>query len=316
MAEENSAHEQSRQRALDSYRLLDTLPEASYDDIVRVASKLCNVPTALISLIDRDRQWFKAKVGIDVDETPRDIAFCDHAIRTPTQPMVIDDATGDARFSQNPLVTGEAGIRFYAGVPLQAASGEALGTVCVIDRVPRTLSADQLEGLQALARLAAALMEAQRERLQRSRQDSEYSFRSVSKPRPGTDGDAVRAVAIAQLADIGRLRATLGAEAVDTLLANLETDIRAGLAEGDIVGPHGEQELLLVMADEGDVRQRLAAIHENATRLAVEQGGSVVMGAAMASEATQPMESLFLRADDALSEARESGGERVVILDA
>lgn len=223
-----SSNEQARQRKLESYRLLDTLPEPTYDDIVRVAGLQCGTPVALMTLVDRERQWFKARVGIDAQETPRDIAFCDHAIRSPDLPLVVDDASLDARFAQNPLVTGDPGIRFYAGVPLRAPTGEALGTVCAIDRVPRTLDAAQLAGLQALARLTVVLMEAHRERLEGERADSDRAFREASRGEaPALAEDAAGAVAIVQLDDVARLREAGGAQAVARLLAAIEPAIRA-----------------------------------------------------------------------------------------
>lgn len=310
--------EQARQRTLDGYHLLDTLPEASYDDIVRIASQLCGVPSALISLVDGDRQWFKARVGLDIRQTPRDIAFCDHAIRAPTEPMVVEDATEDARFSQNPLVTGETGIRFYAGVPLQAANGDALGTVCVIDQVPRSLTDAQLAGLQALARLTVVLMDAHRDRLLHLRQDGDRAFRAGAPKAPAAEkaGNAIRAVAICQIAELSSVQDTVGDNGVVALLADLESAIRAELSAADIVGPHGANELLVVLADADDVPEKLSRIHRAAGSIAALADATAIFGAAVAQDTDQTMENMFLRADEALSEARASAGDRVVIVDA
>lgn len=310
--------EQARQRKLDSYRLLDTLPESTYDDIVRVASLLCGTPVALMTLVDRERQWFKAKVGIDALQTPRDVAFCEHAIRSPETPLVVDDAARDPRFAQNPLVTGEPGIRFYAGVPLQAPSGEALGTVCVIDRVPRTLDDAQLAGLQALARLAVALMEVHRERLAGARADSDRAFQAAAHAQsPEPPQETAGAVAIVQLDDVARVREAGGAQAVARLLALIEPAIRAGLSPGDIIGPHGDHELLLVLGSADDAAARLQGIHQAVSARLADAACTITIGAAVASgEKAQPMEALFLRADDALSDARGAGGDRVVVLGA
>jgi len=149
--------ELARQRALDVYRVVDTLPEVAYNDIVQIASILCDVPMALMSLVDRDRQWFKASRGMDTSSTHRDIAFCAHAIEAPTALMEVPDATRDPRFIANPLVTGSLGLRFYAGMPLVTPSGEAIGTVVVLDKKPRELNQRQREGLQALSRLTMTL---------------------------------------------------------------------------------------------------------------------------------------------------------------
>jgi len=143
-------NESSRQAALDQLKILDTPPEARFDRLTRMAAKILDVPIAMISLVDRDRQWFKSCVGVDLSETPRSISFCSHAIVN-KQPLVVNDTWEDERFRDNPLVTGDPGVRFYAGVPLYSADGLALGTLCVIDRVPRTLSEADHQSLRDLA---------------------------------------------------------------------------------------------------------------------------------------------------------------------
>lgn len=123
--------------------MLDTAPEARFDRITQAAQRLFGVPIALVSLVDRDRQWFKSRAGLDAAETPRNISFCGHAIHL-DHALVVPDASIDPRFADNPLVTGELHLRFYAGTPLRSRNGRALGTLCLIDRQPRTLSADEL----------------------------------------------------------------------------------------------------------------------------------------------------------------------------
>lgn len=153
-----AAAEALRLEELRSFGVLDSAAEQAYDDVVKLASFICDTPIALISLIDEDRQWFKARVGMNAMETPRGIAFCAHAITEPHALMEVPDALDDSRFANNPLVTGEEGVRFYAGAPLLTPSGAALGTVCVIDRVPRKLTEAQAEALKALSRQVVQLL--------------------------------------------------------------------------------------------------------------------------------------------------------------
>ena len=161
-------NEQRRLEVLRGYEILDTQPEAAFDDLTLLASYVCQTPVALISLVDADRQWFKSKVGISVVETSRDIAFCASAILQPDV-FIVPDASQDARFAENPLVVSEPKIRFYAGATLMT-NGHALGTLCVVDRVPRDLNSEQLEALRALGRQAVAQLELRRnlKRLERA----------------------------------------------------------------------------------------------------------------------------------------------------
>ncbi|MGB3295787.1 MAG: GAF domain-containing protein [Phormidesmis sp.] len=156
-----SDRESARLQALRQYSILDTPSEQVYDDITALAAFICDVPIALISLVDADRQWFKSKLGLEVSETSRDVSFCAHAILDEGI-MVVKDALSDERFATNTLVTCAPNIRFYAGVPLILADGYPLGTLCVIDHRPRELSAAQIKTLEALARQVVVQIELQR----------------------------------------------------------------------------------------------------------------------------------------------------------
>jgi len=153
--------EAARLDTLREYRILDTPPERRFDDLTLLASHICATPIALITLIDADRQWFKARVGTDLFETPRDVSFCAHAILQPG-PLVVKDALDDARFRDNPLVLESPYIRFYAGFPLTLDEGHRLGTLCVIDTVRRLLFPEQAEAMERLSRVVMALLNARR----------------------------------------------------------------------------------------------------------------------------------------------------------
>jgi len=152
-------NEAERLAALHSYRILDTPAEAGYDDLVKIASAVCGTTMGSVSLVDADRQWFKARLGLEDSETPRDRAFCAHAILRPQEPLIVHDAREDARFFDNPSVTGDPGLRFYAGVPLLGTEGLPLGTLCVMDTEPRNLAPFQIEALQALSRQVSRLLQ-------------------------------------------------------------------------------------------------------------------------------------------------------------
>lgn len=276
-----------RQRALDGYRVLDTRTEPAYDDIVRLASHICDTPIALISFVDRDRQWFKATVGLDATETPREYAFCDHAIRAGAALMEVMDASADARFAANPLVTGAPDIRFYAGMPLVAPDGQGLGTVCVIDRRARELTPAQRDALAALARLTMQLLDARRERLQAARADT---LRNAPAALAPSGHYALAILAFGPVAADG--------------LHGAERAIRQHLSPDDVVSRHGDHELLIVFADAGTAPppERIRAAAAQAC------GQAVAIGFSASRSADEAMEEVFLRADEALTSARIGPG--------
>ncbi|RYG20510.1 MAG: PAS domain S-box protein [Caulobacteraceae bacterium] len=185
-----SAADRERIAALRAYGILHTPAESAYDELVALAARLCDTPTALISLVDEDEQWFKARVGLDAASTHRDLSFCDHAMRGDGV-MVVPDATLDPRFSDNALVTGAPHIRFYAGAPLVSPSGHPLGSLCVIDSQPRPegLSDLQAHALTVMAHQVVTLMELRRAETDRHEIDdqlaeSEARFRAIADSMP------------------------------------------------------------------------------------------------------------------------------------
>ena len=153
--------EKERLAALERYDILDTPPEETFDNVTVLAAHVCRTPIALMVLIDRNRQWFKARVGVHVRETPREFSFCAHTIMRRSL-LIISDATRDQRFAKNPFVASGPKYRFYAGAPLVTPDNRALGTLCVIDKVHRTLSAAQKKDLKTLSRLVMKELELRR----------------------------------------------------------------------------------------------------------------------------------------------------------
>jgi signal transduction histidine kinase/CheY-like chemotaxis protein len=214
--------EDQRLRALYETGILDTPPERAYEDLTALAATLCNTPIALVSLVDADRQWFKSRVGLDAAETPRDMAFCAHALHRPGEIFEVGDAAVDARFAANPLVTEDPRIRFYAGAPILSEEGLPLGTLCVIDRKPGALSQRQRDVLQALARTAGELLMARRTHAQlrelKQRQTADLE-------RQVAERTARLEVTVAEL-HRARNKAEEATRAKSAFLANMSHEIR------------------------------------------------------------------------------------------
>ncbi|AFZ23188.1 PAS domain S-box [Cylindrospermum stagnale PCC 7417] len=166
-------NEAARLEVLHQYQILDSAPEQAFDDLVFLAAQICNTPIALINLIDSNRQWFKAKLGLDAQEMPIDIGFCPICIRL-GDTLIIPDTLADEQFATSAVVTAEPYVRFYAGVPLIVPGGQAIGTVCVIDRIPRQISSQQLSALQAISRLIVRQLEIRRNLTELASVKTEY----------------------------------------------------------------------------------------------------------------------------------------------
>src|SRR5438132_1484373 len=173
--------EEARLRALAPSDILPTAPEPALDDIARLAAWLCRAPIALIGLVDRDRQWFPGRVGVDGAETDQAVAFCEHTIRG-RELLLVPDALADARFAANPPLNREPGLRFYAGIPLVGPDGHALGTLSVIDRVPRQLSDEQKDALAVLARQVVTQLGLRRRVAEVTRSAAEIEARQHGAP--------------------------------------------------------------------------------------------------------------------------------------
>jgi PAS domain S-box-containing protein len=190
-------NEAVRLQALQRYNVLDTPPEADFDDMARLAAEMCGTPIALISLVDAHRQWFKSRIGVEDSETPRDVAFCAHGILEPDDLFVVADAGDDQRFHDNPLVIGEPQVRFYAGAPLVTPQQQAVGMLCVMDHTPRSLTPTQLDALRVLGRQVVIQLEqrlkikaletaiAERERAETNLRQSEQRYRDLVEHSQG-----------------------------------------------------------------------------------------------------------------------------------
>ncbi len=192
---------------MQQYEILDTLPEEVYDDITRIASEICGTPYSMLTLVDKDRQWFKSKQGLDVSETPR-IHFCAYAIIDPNEMLVVPDARNDERFHDNPLVTGEPHLVFYAGVPLTDKEGHALGTLCVLDDRPRELSEQKLMTLKALAKLVCVHFELRKTKLELKEALSQNQYTGSGFTSETGVGQQLRTVIDPMVADVEALVAS------------------------------------------------------------------------------------------------------------
>ncbi len=308
--------------ALHRMELLDTPAEEPFDRITRLAKSVLDTPIVVVSLVDANRQWFKSKQGLDASETPRDVAFCDHTIRR-SEPMVIRDARLDERFADNPLVVGEPGIRFYAGVPLRTKDGHNIGTLCAIDLQPRTISSQHLTVLEDLARLVVDEME----------------LRLIATTDSLTGAMTRRALFEAAKRDFARAKRhdyrltcvvfdidhfksindNFGHAAGDVILQNVVADCERVLRASDYLGRIGGEEFAVILQD---TDQEAAFQVVDRMRTAIESlvtefsGNSVRVTASFGMACLKPdvdsFEELLKMADAALYTAKENGRNRIV----
>ncbi|WP_051718304.1 LytTR family transcriptional regulator DNA-binding domain-containing protein [Hymenobacter sp. IS2118] len=236
-------NEPERLEALHSYQVLDTDPEQVFNDLAQLSAFICGTPMSLVSLIDDERQWFKARVGMEMKETPREHAFCQYAMRA-DDIYEVPDATLDARFAQNPLVTGNPNIRFYAGAPLLSPEGQPLGTLCALDTVPRELTGDQREALRILARQVMAHLELRRVRIQL--EDERQKLEGVLRMANNT-GDALYA----------NNRAEIFVKQDQRLVRIATADLQYVEALGDYVNLHTTRERFTVYGTMKDLETKL-----------------------------------------------------------
>ena len=321
--------EAARLAVLRGYAVLDTDPEREYDDVVALAAAICGTPKAAISLIDEDRQWFKARLGIDVPETSRDVSFCAYAILEPDMLLEVPDATADERFAGNPLVTPDGGIRFYAGTPLVTVDEQPLGALCVVDHQPRRLTSEQRVALEALGRQVVAQLELRRTlrdvALSEARaRASEARYRHLSE-HDALTGLVNRSSFHARLATLAGTPVGLcfldldgfkkvnddhGHEAGDAVLRHVADALREVCGDDAVPARLGGDEFV-VLCPGADARalRRLAARIEAAVRRPVRlaSGTSVTVGASAgwaAGDGSVDADELVRRADRAMYDAK------------
>ncbi|MFM9925305.1 diguanylate cyclase [Variovorax sp. H27-G14] len=321
-------NEARRLASLDSYRLLDTTPEQAYDDLTTLASAVCRTPIALISLVDRDRQWFKARVGLSAQETPRELAFCGHAILQPDRILEVPDAKLDPRFASNALVTGEPYIRFYAGAPLVSVDGMPLGTVCVIDREPRRLSEGERGALKSLARQVVAQFEMRKAMAGLELQSMTdaltelFNRRSLERKMLAAWDDYVLrgeplSVVVVDLDHFKRINDDFGHAAGDEVLVQVARILRRHVgAQGTAVRLGGE-EFCLVLPGVDAERARLTAEAVRAelwSEAWAQRRVTASFGVACATNGDSGSANVLLaHADRALYESKENGRDRVTV---
>ncbi|WP_448121046.1 GAF domain-containing protein [Xanthomonas arboricola] len=288
------ADEASRQQVLDGYRIVDSLPEDTYQDVVQVAASLCNTPIALMSLVDRDRQWFKAQLGLGMQQTDRSQAVCDHAIRSPEQLMEVRDLSQDSRFADVSVVTGETGARFYAGMPLVTSDGVALGTVCVLDTEPRTLTDTQRTGLQALARVTMRLLDERKRELQLERE-------AILQPVAPAAADAGYYLVILEVQELAALAEKQSERLLGRALQQLDQALAAqAQANGDSVDRVTDSAEFIAVLRDPNAEQKLQRLRDIAQQQHAH-GLTVLIGQAQATRGDEPIGQVFLRAEVALS---------------
>jgi EAL domain-containing protein (putative c-di-GMP-specific phosphodiesterase class I)/GAF domain-containing protein len=278
---DNADVEARRVHALHSTGLLDTCASESFDRVTRLAAALFDVPIALVSLVDKDRQWFKSRLGIDATETTRDVAFCDYTIRA-ADVLVVEDAALDPRFVENPLVTGEPLIRFYAGAPLILQSGEALGSLCIIDRLPRTFTNAQRGQLQDLAAMVVAQIDLHRAagRVDDITQLPNHArmledLADLAKLFPGQD----RTLLLVEAMDHGTVRdaaRAVGIARVEDFLRDLALTLQRLLREGSELYFIGVGRFAILTALEGTELDRFMHLLDQALTAPVPSGNLFV----------------------------------------
>lgn len=345
------AHEAERLAALQRYRILDTARDQEFDDLVTIARTICNTPMGAVTLIDRDRQWFKSLQGLEGEQTPRDDAFCAHTILAPQELTVVQDARDDARFSGNPSVVGDPHIRFYAGAPLLSSDGYALGSLCVFDSVPAQLAAPQANALRALSRQVSRMMEMRLLRMQIDHHQDEHDWyearlaeyyqqleqanlelseQTRTDPLTGLSnrraltaaladaieraGEVPPAVAIVDIDHFKMVNDIHGHAEGDVVLTELAAVLKSQFAGRGMAARYGGEEFVILMPNTPLQQAELQCeyLRESVSLLPIGLPISVSIGLAVHRYGESSGDTLR-RADAALYQAKAEGRDRVVV---
>ena len=315
--------EDRRLQALYDLTILDTPAEDSFDRITRIAMTALHAPMAALSLIDRDRQWFKSRQGVDLVETPRNISFCTNTIEK-DGPFIVPDTSNDPRFCANPLVVGYPHIRFYLGVPLRTAAGYNIGALCINDTVPRVVSQDEIDVLQDLARLAVDEMELRKlatvDSLTGLASASAFLAAAKTEFKSARQSGCALACIVFEIAHLDLINATYGLAAGDRILAEISRESRTAIRSTDILGrTSGEQfAILLPKTSMRGANAMADAIRKRLARMVVrylDQEISVTanFGIAVAEPCDRGFSSTLARADAALRVAKNNGHNEVAL---
>ena len=311
--------EAARLAALKRYEVLDTAPEAPFDKVTLLLKTIFSMPVVLVSLVDTDRQWFKSKQGFDVCETARDISFCTHTIRQ-DEAFVVEDALADPRFADNPLVTGPTNIRFYAGVPLRSPDGYNVGSLCLIDTVPRTFDGAKLDILRSFAAIIVDELElrriAQKDHLTGALSRRAFIAEAERALVTYTRHDAPAAMLLMDIDRFKLVNDTYGHPAGDSVLRSLAAACMASLRSGDYFGRLGGEEfgILLPGAAPPDAARCAERFRRTVAGMRVRHDPPLKVTASFGVSPVEPhyatVEAWLAAADVALYRAKTGGRNR------
>ncbi|MDM3871101.1 sensor domain-containing diguanylate cyclase [Porticoccus sp. W117] len=337
--------EEARIKSLVEYQLLDTLPEQEYDDIVRMAAEICNCPISTVALIDAERKWHKAKYGIDKEFVPRHMVICAHTI-VERETLVVNDTHQHPVFKDIGMVTNPPHVRFYAGIPIINPEGHALGTLCVLDKQPRTLTDSQQASLEALARFVSALFELRRNLLRQelnnkllrechdelARLNDELQTMSLSDEltklynRRAFNQELKREAAIYKrhktplsllmidLDNFKQINDKQGHQVGDEALQEMANVLQATVREGDLLARYGGEEFAIILPNTAEQEAQVAAERIRSTveqQLPHIQSLTISVGIATMTKDMVDTVELVKQADDALYRAKQAGRNRV-----